>query len=153
MIFRKATRNDIPFIVKMIANDKLGQHREKFTDPLPEAYYDAFAEIDADPNQELIVAENDSKEIIGTLQLTFMRSISFQGGLRAQIEAVRIREDQRGAGIGEKMIRWAIERAQQREAFMVQLTSNKQRPDAIRFYERLGFKASHEGMKLDIELK
>jgi GNAT superfamily N-acetyltransferase len=150
MIFRKATRKDIPFIVEMIANDKLGILREKFSDPLPQCYYDAFAEIDQDPNQELIVAENDSKEIVGTLQLTFMRSISFQGGFRAQIEAVRVREDQRGHGIGEAMIRWAIARAKERKAFMVQLTSNKQRPDAIRFYERLGFRASHEGMKLDI---
>jgi GNAT superfamily N-acetyltransferase len=150
MIFRKAHKQDIPFIVKLIADDKLGVLREKYSDPLPEAYYTAFAEIDADPNQELIVAESDNKEIIGTLQLTFMRSISFQGGLRAQIEAVRIREDQRGGGIGQKMIEWAIQRARDRKAFMVQLTSNKQRPDAIRFYKRLGFKSSHEGMKLDL---
>jgi GNAT superfamily N-acetyltransferase len=150
MIFRKARKEDIPFVVKLIAEDKLGVLREKYCDPLPEAYYTAFAEIEADSNQELIVAENDNNEIIGTLQLTFMRSISFQGGLRAQIEAVRIREDQRGGGLGQKMIEWAIQRARDKKAFMVQLTSNKQRPEAIRFYKRLGFKASHEGMKLDL---
>jgi GNAT superfamily N-acetyltransferase len=150
MIFRKAIETDLPFIVEMIADDKLGKLREKFTDPLPQCYYDAFTEIDADQNQQLIVAENESNEIVGTLQLTLLRSISFQGGLRAQIEAVRVRDDQRGRGIGEAMIRWAIQYAKERKAFMVQLTSNKQRPDAIRFYERLGFKSSHEGMKLDL---
>jgi len=150
MIFRKARKEDIPFIVKMIAEDKLGKTRERYTDPLPEIYYKAFEEIDTDPNQELIVGEDENGEIIATLQLTFIRSISFQGALRSQIEAVRVREDKRGAGIGQKMIEWAIQRSRERKAFMVQLTSNKQRPDAIRFYERLGFKASHEGMKLDL---
>ena len=150
MKFRKATRNDIPQIVQLLANDKLGHLREKFADPLPEQYYDAFDKIAADPNQELTVVENDHDEIIGTLQLSFIQYLTYQGGIRAQIEAVRIREDLRGEGIGKKMFEWAIQRAKERNAHLLQLTTDKQRPDAMRFYEALGFKASHEGMKLSL---
>ncbi len=148
MRFREATRNDIPFIVQLLANDKLGQLRERFQDPLPKEYYEAFDKITADSNQELIVVENEQGEIIGTLQLSFIQYLTYQGGIRAQIEAVRIREDLRGAGLGQKMFEWAIERAKGRKAHLLQLTTDKQRPDAIRFYERLGFQASHEGMKI-----
>jgi GNAT superfamily N-acetyltransferase len=148
MKFRKATLRDLPFIVQMLADDKLGQQREKYHPVLPEKYYDAFQYIESDPNQELIVAENDQHEVVGTLQLTFIQGLSYQGGLRAQIESVRVREDSRGKGIGGQMMQWAIQRARQRNAHIVQLASNKQRPDAIRFYERLGFIPSHEGMKL-----
>lgn len=148
MNFRKATKEDVPFIVQMMADDELGKLREDFRDPLPQQYYQAFSNIDNDPNQELIVIENESGEIIGTLQLSFIQYLTYQGGIRAQIEAVRIRNDQRGKGIGEKLFRWAIERAKEKGAHLLQLTTDKQRPDAIRFYENLGFKASHEGMKL-----
>jgi len=148
MKFRKATRRDIPFIVQLIANDKLGQMREKFEDPLPEKYYEAFDKISRDSNQELMVVENDQNEIIGTLHLTFIQYLTYQGGIRAQIEAVRIREDLRGEGIGRKMFEWAIQRSKERNAHLLQLTTDKKRPEAIRFYENLGFKASHEGMKI-----
>lgn len=148
MNFRKANKEDVPFIVQMMADDELGKLREDFKDPLPQQYYQAFSNIDNDPNQELIVIENESGEIIGTLQLSFIQYLTYQGGIRAQIEAVRIRNDQRGKGIGEKLFRWAIERAKEKGAHLLQLTTDKQRPDAIRFYENLGFKASHEGMKL-----
>lgn len=148
MNFRKAFKEDVPFIVQMMADDELGKLREDFKDPLPQQYYQAFSNIDNDPNQELIVIENESGEIIGTLQLSFIQYLTYQGGIRAQIEAVRIRNDQRGKGIGEKLFRWAIERAKEKGAHLLQLTTDKQRPDAIRFYENLGFKASHEGMKL-----
>lgn len=151
MNFRKATKEDVPFIVQMMADDELGKLREDFKDPLPQQYYQAFSNIDNDPNQELIVIENESGEIIGTLQLSFIQYLTYQGGIRAQIEAVRIRNDQRGKGIGEKLFRWAIERAKEKGAHLLQLTSDKQRPDAIRFYEKLGFKASHEGMKLHFD--
>jgi GNAT superfamily N-acetyltransferase len=151
MNFRKATKEDVPFIVQMMADDELGKLREDFKDPLPEKYYQAFSNIDNDPNQELIVIENELGEIIGTLQLSFIQYLTYQGGIRAQIEAVRIRNDQRGRGIGEKLFRWAIERAKEKGAHLLQLTSDKQRPDAIRFYEKLGFKASHEGMKLHFD--
>jgi GNAT superfamily N-acetyltransferase len=148
MTFREATRDDVFEIVKMIANDKLGQLREDFKDPLPDKYYVAFENIKNDTNQELIVLENEEGELIGTLQLSFLQYLTYQGGIRAQIEAVRIREDQRGKGIGEKMFRWAIERAKERKAHLIQLTTDKKRPEALNFYEKLGFKASHEGMKL-----
>lgn len=148
MHFRKATAKDIPTIVVMLADDALGKQREDYRDPLPEKYAAAFAKIAADNNQELIVVENEAAEIIGTLQLSFMQYLTYQGGIRAQIEAVRIRKDQRGKGIGKAMFEWAIHRAKKRGAHLLQLTSDKQRPDAIKFYEGLGFKATHEGMKI-----
>lgn len=151
MKFRKAIRQDVPFIIQLLANDKLGQRRENYKDPLPETYYNAFERINADPNQELVVVEDTQNEIIGTLQLSFIPYLTYQGGIRAQIEAVRIREDVRGEGLGQKMFEWAIERARERNAHLLQLTTDKQRPDAIRFYEKLGFKASHEGMKMNLD--
>jgi len=146
--FRKAQKDDLPFIVEMLANDKLGAIREKFTTPLPAQYIEAFHNISNDLNQELIVVEDDQNIIIGTLQLSFIQYLTYQGGTRAQIEAVRIKEDKRGEGIGEIMFKWAIKRAQERGAHLLQLTTDKQRPEALKFYEKLGFMASHEGMKL-----
>ncbi len=151
MIFRKAKRQDVPFIVEMIANDKLGKLREDYRDPLSEKYYKAFSNIDSDPSQELIVAENENMEIIGTLQLSFIQYLTYRGGIRAQIEAVRIRDDQRGKGLGEELFAWAISRAKERGAHLVQLTTDKKRPEALNFYENLGFIPSHEGMKLHLE--
>ena len=149
MIFRRATKNDVPFIIKMLENDKLGKLRENYQEPLSENYYAAFEIINNDPNQELMVAENENDpKIIGTFQLTFIPYLSYQGKLRAQIENVMVREDLRGRGVGQKILAWAIERAKERNAHLLQLTSDKQRPDAIKFYEDLGFTASHEGMKL-----
>ena len=148
MQFRKAMRSDVPQIVAMLAADKLGMQREQYRDPLPDTYYAAFDRIDSDPNQELVVIDNPGSGIIGTLQLTFIPYLTYQGGIRAQIEAVRIREDMRGKGLGERMFRWAISRASERNAHLNQLTTDKLRPEALRFYERLGFRASHEGMKL-----
>lgn len=146
--FRKATEKDIPFIVQMLADDKLGQLREDYRQPLPEEYLTAFGNINTDPNQELTVVENKNGEIIGTLQLSFIQYLTYRGGIRAQIEAVRIKKDQRGKGIGQEMFTWAINRAKERHAHVLQLTTDKKRPEAVRFYEKLGFNASHEGMKL-----
>lgn len=148
MIFRKATENDISYIVEMLADDELGQTREHYKTPLPKEYLIAFKEIDSDKNQELIVVENEDLEIIGTLQLSFIQYLTYQGGMRAQIEAVRIRKDKRGSGLGKKMFEWAIERAKQRNAHLLQLTTDKKRPKAIKFYEDLGFTSTHEGMKM-----
>lgn len=148
MTYRKATASDLPMIIGLLANDKLGSKREQFQDPLPQSYNTAFERIAADPNQELMVVENEEKEIIGTLQLSFIQYLTYQGGVRAQIEAVRVREDQRGKGLGKELFLWAIQRAKDKGAHLLQLTTDKQRPDAIRFYEDLGFKASHEGMKM-----
>ncbi|MGB0522570.1 MAG: GNAT family N-acetyltransferase [Flammeovirgaceae bacterium] len=150
MNFRKATQQDVPAIVALLAQDQLGKLREKHTNPLPKSYYDAFKQIQRDANQELTVLENEAGEVIGTLQLSFIPYLTYQGGTRAQIEAVRIREDMRGKGIGQQLFKWAIQRAKVRKAHVVQLTTDKKRPEALKFYERLGFKASHEGMKLHL---
>lgn len=151
MHFRKATQNDVSSIVEMIADDALGSTRENFKDPLPEEYLEAFKKIDADKNQELIVLENGKLEIIGTLQLSFIQYLTYRGGIRAQIEAVRIRKDKRGLGIGKTMFEWAIARAKERGAHLLQLTTDKKRPKAIKFYEDIGFKPTHEGMKMHFE--
>lgn len=147
LTFRKAEEEDIEYIVQLLADDELGSQRENFQVPIPQSYVEAFEAIDKDSNQELIVVEANN-EIIGTLQLSFIQYLTYQGGVRAQIEAVRIGKEYRGQGLGERFFQWAIERAKERKAHVLQLTSDKQRPDAIRFYEKLGFKASHEGMKL-----
>ena len=148
MTFRKATRSDVSKIVEMIADDELGKTRENFKTPLPAEYLIAFENIDADCNQELIVVENENLEIIGTLQLSFIQYLTYSGGIRAQIEAVRIRKDKRGLGIGKRMFEWAIDRAKERNAHLLQLTTDKKRPQAFKFYEDLGFNSSHEGMKM-----
>lgn len=150
VLFRPARRADLPSIVRMLADDDLGSQRERYEDPLPESYYSAFEQIDKDPNHELIVAERN-EEVIGTLHLIFLPSISFQGGLRAQVESVRVDKRFQSQGIGGEMMKWSMECARQRGAHVVQLTTHKTRLDAHRFYERLGFKGSHLGMKLSLK--
>jgi GNAT superfamily N-acetyltransferase len=150
IIFRLAERADLPSIVRMLADDELGSQRERYEDPLPEPYYAAFEQIRNDPNHELIVAEMDGK-VVGTLHLMFLPSISFRGGLRAQVESVRVDGKYRNRGIGSEMMKWAIERAGARGAHILQLTSHKSRTEAHRFYERLGFEGSHLGMKLSLQ--
>jgi ribosomal protein S18 acetylase RimI-like enzyme len=148
--FRPARREDLPDIVRMLADDELGSQREQCEDPLPESYYAAFEQIKSDPNHELIVTDFDGK-VIGTLHLMFLPSISYQGQLRAQVESVRVDREYQNRGIGSEMMKWTIERAKERGAHMIQLTSHKSRQDAHRFYERLGFKGSHLGMKLNLK--
>ncbi|MEM9686122.1 MAG: GNAT family N-acetyltransferase [Bacteroidota bacterium] len=148
MKFRKATKKDVPYIVKMLADDPLGKEREVYQDPLPKRYYDAFYAIDNDNNQELIVIEDEAEAIIGTLQLSFIPYLTYQGGIRAQLEAVRISADKREKGIGALALQWAMRRAKERGAHLLQLTTDKKRLEALKFYEKLGFLASHEGMKL-----
>jgi GNAT superfamily N-acetyltransferase len=150
IIFRQAMRGDLPAIVGMLADDDLGSQRERYEDPLPELYYIAFEQINKDTNHDLVVAESGG-EIIGTLQLMFLPSISFRGGLRAQVESVRVDKKYRGQGIGSKLMKWAIERAKERGAHVVQLTTHKSREETHRFYKRLGFKDSHLGMKLSLK--
>ncbi|MEO9805229.1 MAG: GNAT family N-acetyltransferase [Reichenbachiella sp.] len=147
MKFRKAVREDVPAIIEMIVDDDLGKLRENPQDPLPKEYYRAFESIDSNEDQELIVVEQEGK-IIGTMQLTFLQYLTYQGGIRAQIEAVRIHRSQRGKGLGETFLQWAIDHAKERGVHLIQLTTDKKRPEALKFYEKLGFKASHEGMKL-----
>ncbi len=150
VLFRWATRADLPSIVRMLADDDLGSQRERVENPLPASYDSAFEQINNDPNHELIVAERNG-EVIGTLHLMFLPSVSFQGGLRAQVESVRVDKKLQSQGIGSEMMKWTMERAKQRGAHVVQLTTHKSRIDAHRFYERLGFKGSHLGMKLDLK--
>lgn len=152
MQIRKASIDDLVSIVQLLADDKLGAQRENFVLPLPQVYFDAFQAICEDANQELMVVVNDL-DIIGTFQMTFIPYLTYQGRWRAQIEAVRIRKDQRGKGIGQEVFEWAIQRAKQQGVHLLQLTTDKQRPEAIRFYEKLGFKASHEGMKLHFKIE
>ena len=148
--FRLAERGDIPSIVRMLADDDLGSQRERYENPLPESYYTAFEKINNDPNHELIVAELN-EEVIGTLHLMFLPSITFRGGLRAQVESVRVDRKYQNQGIGTEMMHWTIERAKSRAAHVLQLTTHNSRSDAHRFYERFGFNASHTGMKLTLK--
>lgn len=146
---RRATRADLPAIVKLHSEDVLGRTREAYADPLPELYYGAFERINADPNQFYAVLEQNGL-VIGALQLTFIQGLTHKGAVRAQIEAVQIAERLRGQRLGEALVRWAVDYARRKGAHMAQLTSNKSRLDAHRFYERLGFKRSHEGFKLEL---
>jgi len=146
-LFREARREDVPHIVRLLADDVLGAERERYEDPLPDAYYRAFEAIEANPDHQLLVAVEEGG-LVGTLQLSFLPYLTYQGGVRAQIEAVRIDATRRGSGLGRRLAEEAIERARARGCHLVQLTTDKARPDAARFYERLGFRASHEGMKL-----
>ncbi|MGG3563072.1 GNAT family N-acetyltransferase [Neobacillus rhizosphaerae] len=147
--FREATEKDLDAIVAMLADDVLGSKRERYEHPLPTSYIKAFEAITADPNIELIVA-CDGQEVIGVQQITFTPYLTHQGGWRATIEGVRTSTSVRGKGVGTKLIKWAIQRAEERGCHLVQLTTDKNRPDALRFYERLGFKATHEGLKLKL---
>lgn len=150
VIFRDARRGDLPAIVGLLANDPLGRKRERFADPLPDCYAAAFDAIARDPNNRLVVAEHEGA-VIGTLQLTFIPNITYQGGVRAQIEGVRVDDAYRSKRIGRRLFEWAIEEARRHGCHMVQLTADKTRPDAHRFYESLGFAASHLGMKLHLD--
>jgi len=150
MKFRKAEIKDLERIVELLADDKLGNMREAFRSPLPAEYITAFNKISEDKNQELIVLEGKDEKIIGCLQLTFIQYLTYRGGIRAQIEGVRIDKNERSQGLGKKMIKYAIQRAKERGAQLLQLTTDKVRPEALKFYENLGFISSHEGMKLHL---
>lgn len=149
MRIRRATRSDVPDIVRLLSRDVLGTERDRYELPLPAEYYAAFGEIDGSGRDELVVAE-DGGGIVGTMQLTFIRHLTYRGGLRLQIEAVRVDERRRGGGLGGAMIQHAVDRAREKGCHLIQLTTNKERHAAHRFHERLGFVASHEGMKLEL---
>jgi len=147
--FRRATQADLPIIIQMIADDQIGQKREDASVPLNPAYLAAFAAIERDDNQFLAVAERDG-QVIGCLQLTFIPGISRMGMWRGNIESVRVVKSLRGQGIGRAFFEWAIETCRARGCKLVQLTTDKSRKDASRFYQSLGFTPSHEGMKLSL---
>jgi len=146
---RRAVRADLVSIIQLLADDSLGAQREDVRLPLDAGYTAAFEAIDADPNQFLAVAA-DGAQIVGTLQLTFIAGLSRKGALRGQIEAVRVAAHLRGRGMGQELIEWAIEECRARGCQIVQLTSDNSRSDAHRFYERLGFAATHVGYKLSL---
>lgn len=148
LIFRQARKADIAAIVNMLADDALGASRERPGDPVYDLVFD---EIDKDPNNEMWVIEGLGDRVLGCLQLTIIPGLSRMGARRAMIESVRVHDDLRGQGVGRWLFEKAIERSRERDAQLVQLTSDKTRPDAIRFYESLGFVASHEGMKLKLD--
>lgn len=144
--FRRAREADLPAIIALLADDELGQRREDSSYPPAESYRDAFKAIDADANQFLAVAM-DEEIIVGTLQLTFIPGLSRKGAWRGQIEAVRIAASRRSGGLGRQMFEWAIAECRARGCNLVQLTTDRDRLDAHRFYEQLGFEATHIGYK------
>lgn len=146
---RPAQVEDLPAIVALLAQDDLGAQRETVTDPLPRSYHAAFAEIDRDPAHLLVVAEAEGR-VVGTLQVTFLQYLTYGGGLRAQIEAVRVAPELRGSGLGRTLVGWAVDEARRRRAHVVQLTTDARRDGAQRFYGSLGFEPSHIGMKLHL---
>jgi GNAT superfamily N-acetyltransferase len=149
IIFRSALLSDVPAIVALLADDPLGRQREVIGMPLDPRYIAAFRAIEADANQHLAVAVEDD-EVVGTLQISFIPGIARAGAWRGQIEAVRVAGHRRDSGLGKRMLEWAIEQCRSRNCGLVQLTTDKTRVDAHRFYDKLGFVASHEGYKLDL---
>ena len=152
LLFRPAVEADLPAIVAMLADDALGAAREDAGEPINDAYVAAFRALDEDKNQYLAVVEKGDA-IVGCLQLTFIPGLSRLGMWRGQIESVRIASSERGGGLGRKMFEWAIKECRKRGCGLVQLTSDKSRSDALRFYDQLGFTASHEGLKLNLTPK
>jgi ribosomal protein S18 acetylase RimI-like enzyme len=149
VLYRRARRDDVPAIVRLFADDPLGAKRERYADPLPQVYWDAFEALERRGASELIVAGLEG-EVVGTLQLDIIPGLSRGGTTRAQIEAVRVDARQRRARIGEGLMRHAIERARAHGCALVELTTDKKRRDAHRFYQRLGFVGSHIGMKMTL---
>ncbi|WP_028926279.1 GNAT family N-acetyltransferase [Pseudonocardia acaciae] len=147
VIMRPATAADLPAIVAMLADDVLGAARESPDDLAP--YEKAFADIEADPSELLAVATLDGA-VVGSLQVSWLPGLSHRGALRAQVESVRVAASVRSRGVGEAMMRWVIDQARARDCVLVQLSTHKTRTDAHRFYERLGFTASHLGYKLPL---
>lgn len=150
MRIRPATADDVRAIVELLAADQLGAGREDTSDPLPAEYGTAFEAIDRDPNNLLAVVEADAR-VVACMQLTFIPYLTHRGSWRAQIEGVRVAADQRGHGVGRELMLWAIAQARDRGCRLVQLTSNRTRGDAHRFYTSLGFELTHEGFKLHLD--
>lgn len=144
---RTATEDDLPTMVGLLADDPLGSTRERGGGEPSPAYREAFHAIDRDPNHQLLVAELDGA-VVGVLQLSFLPHLTYEGGWRGQIEGVRVAAGHRSRGLGRILFEEAIHRARERGCHLVQLTTDRRRPEALKFYEKLGFQASHVGMKL-----
>jgi ribosomal protein S18 acetylase RimI-like enzyme len=145
---RRARRGDVGAIVRMLADDPLGQGRERLEDPLPASYFAAFDALERDANIQLVVAEDADGAVIGCLQLCILPGLSSQGASRGLIEDVRVASHCRSRGIGEQLVQWAIAQARARQCKLVELLTHHSRVDAQRFYKRLGFQPSHVGMTL-----
>jgi ribosomal protein S18 acetylase RimI-like enzyme len=139
----------VPALIALLADDPLGAARECFEEPLPASYFAAFEAIDTDPNHELLIAESEGT-IAGFLQISYIPNLTYAGAWRALIEGVRVAKARRGSGVGRALFEEAIERAKRKPCRMVQLTTDKTRPEALAFYEALGFRATHEGLKLPL---
>ena len=150
LVYRLATIDDLPDIIKMLADDDLGKTREKFENDLSDKYISAFKKIVSDPNQELTIVELNNEKV-ATFHLTFIQYLTHQGSMRAQVEAVRTNSEFRGQGIGKQVFEYVVNRAKEKGCAILQLTTDKQRPGAIRFYENIGFASTHEGMKLKLK--
>jgi ribosomal protein S18 acetylase RimI-like enzyme len=148
MILRPAARDDVRAIVEMLADDHLGKARERLEDPLPPSYFRAFDTVSSDRNIQLMVAQDNDGTVVGCLQLCILPGLSSQGASRGLIEDVRVASRCRSRGIGEQLVRWAVDEARGRGCVMVELLTHQTRTDAQRFYARLGFQASHVGMTL-----
>jgi GNAT superfamily N-acetyltransferase len=144
---RRARRDDVAAIVKLLADDHLGSDREVVSDPPLPGYFEAFEKVDADRRNLLAVAEDASGAVVGTLQLTFIPGLSHQGAELALIEAVRVASPLRGQGLGQVMVGWAMDEARRRGCRNIELLTHNSRLDAQRFYERLGFAKTHAGMR------
>mmetsp|Transcript_3047 Transcript_3047/g.7389 ORF Transcript_3047/g.7389 Transcript_3047/m.7389 type:complete len:206 (+) Transcript_3047:87-704(+) len=149
LVIRDARTHDLPRLLQLLAADQLGSSREEVSDPPARCYLQAFEDIDSDPGHRLLVVER-AGEVIGFFQLSFLPGLARGGSRRAQIESVRVASSERGRGVGATMIQWAVEEAKANACSLVQLTSDKQRPEAHRFYGRAGFVATHEGFKLKL---
>ncbi|MBE7185373.1 MAG: GNAT family N-acetyltransferase [Methylobacterium mesophilicum] len=149
LIYRRAVEADLPVIIALLADDVLGSSREIASAAVAQPYLDAFSEIEADANQLQCVVEEDG-EIVGTLQVTLIPCLSRGGAKRGQIEGVRVVRNRRGEGIGEAMFAWAVDYCRSQGCSLVQLTTDKARPDAHRFYDRIGFVPSHVGYKMTL---
>jgi len=145
---RRARREDVEVIVKMLADDPLGSGRERIEQPLPSCYFRAFEAVDRDPHIQLVVAEDGDGAVVGCLELCILPGLSSQGASRGLIEDVRVATHCRGRGIGEKMVQWATAEARARDCKLVELLTHHTRVDAQRFYKRLGFQPSHVGLTL-----
>ena len=148
IIIRRARHGDVGKIVAMLADDPLGRERERIEEALPECYFQAFAKLDIDPNIKLVVAQDGRGDVVGCLQLCIIPGLSSLGASRGLIEDVRVAADRRSRGIGEQMVRWAIEEARARGCKLVELLTHHTRVETQRFYERLGFSRSHVGMTI-----
>jgi ribosomal protein S18 acetylase RimI-like enzyme len=148
LTIRPAKRDDVGAIVGMLADDPLGNARERIEQPLPESYFKAFEVLDRDPNIQLVVAQDGEGAVVGCLQLCILPGLSSQGASRGLIEDVRVASHCRGRGIGEEMVQWAIGQARAKGCKLVELLTHHTRVDAQCFYERLGFARSHVGMTM-----